>query len=80
MVTLAGFPYSKTFSRRLQIVWSFFPPNLFAKALDILSSATSTPQHMGISWSKRTECATKDKDCVMTIVSRLFKTDQSLYG
>ncbi|KAK9040034.1 hypothetical protein V6N11_015214 [Hibiscus sabdariffa] len=67
IVTSAGFPYSDTFSQTLQNIWSLFPPNLLAQALNILSDATSTPQDIGLSWSRRTECAPNDDDCVITI-------------
>ncbi|TYJ98618.1 ABC transporter A family member 2 [Cucumis melo var. makuwa] len=67
LVTQFGFPYSKTFSKSLQVIWSLFPPNLLAKALSFLSDATSTPGDPGISWSSRKECAPNDPDCVITI-------------
>ncbi|PON34694.1 ABC transporter A, ABCA [Parasponia andersonii] len=61
------FPYSKTFPKLYQIVWSLFPPNLFTKALWLLADATSTPQDIGISWSRQGECAPNDNECVITI-------------
>ena len=62
------FPYSKRFPRLYQIIWSFFPPNLFTKAIWLLADATSTPQDIGISWSRQGECAPNDEECVITIV------------
>ncbi|GMJ04964.1 A. THALIANA ABC2 HOMOLOG 1, ABC2 homolog 1, ATP-binding cassette A2 [Hibiscus trionum] len=67
IVTSVGFPYDDTFSQTLQNIWSLFPPNLLAQALNILSDATNTPQDIGVSWSRRTECAPNDEDCVITI-------------
>ncbi|XP_039005388.1 ABC transporter A family member 2-like isoform X2 [Hibiscus syriacus] len=67
IVTSAGFPYSHTFSRTLQNIWSLFPPNLLAEALNLLSEATNTPQDIGVSWSRRTECAPNDDECIITI-------------
>lgn len=68
IVTAAGFPYSDNIRKRYRIIWSFFPPNLLAKALEILSSATSPPHDMGIKWSGITECPPNETDCVITIV------------
>lgn len=67
MTSLAGFPYSKGFPKDLRILWSFFPPNLFAKALGVLSSAVSTPEAGGIRWSDRGKCPVDDPNCVLTI-------------
>lgn len=67
LVTAFGFPYSTDFSKFFQVIWSLFPPNLLAKALSLLSDATSTPGDPGISWSGRTECAPNDTECVITI-------------
>nr|DAD31187.1 TPA_asm: hypothetical protein HUJ06_010038 [Nelumbo nucifera] len=67
LVTIFGFPYSTDYSRTFRIIWSFFPPNLLAAALNILSDATATPQDDGISWHRRAECPPKDLDCVITI-------------
>ncbi|PON34696.1 ABC transporter A, ABCA [Parasponia andersonii] len=61
------FPYSRKFSQQYRIIWSIFPPNLLTKAVWLLSDATSTPQDVGISWSKRAMCAPNDDDCVITI-------------
>lgn len=49
-------------------MWSLFPPNLLAKALEILSGATSPPYDMGIKWSGITKCPPNETDCVITIV------------
>ncbi|XP_020104901.1 ABC transporter A family member 2-like [Ananas comosus] len=67
LVTTFGFPYATGFKRYLRVIWSFFPPNLFAKALDTLGQATSTPEDKGISWSSRNQCTTYEEDCVITI-------------
>lgn len=67
LVTTFGFPYEKNFSRTYRIIWSFFPPNLLAKALDLLGKATATSQDKGISWQRRGECTADDTDCVITI-------------
>lgn len=73
LVTVFGFPYDESISRPYRIVWSFFPPNLLAKALNILADATSTPDDVGISWNRRAECAPDDYECVITIVSKLIE-------
>lgn len=70
LVTAFGFPYSNSISKTYRIIWSFFPPNLLAKALQLLAGATSTPQDIGISWSRRTKCAPNDDECVITIVCK----------
>ncbi|XP_010256707.1 PREDICTED: ABC transporter A family member 2-like isoform X2 [Nelumbo nucifera] len=67
LVTTFGFPYSSDYSRKYRIIWSLFPPNLLAEALNILSDATATPQDDGISWSRRANCPPKDSECVITI-------------
>ncbi|KAL0416463.1 UNVERIFIED_CONTAM: ABC transporter A family member 2 [Sesamum latifolium] len=67
LVTTFGFPYSQDFSKTYRIVWSFFPPNLLAAGLNLLSDATATPQDPGISWKGRTRCASNDRECVITI-------------
>ncbi|TXG50443.1 hypothetical protein EZV62_022967 [Acer yangbiense] len=67
LVTVFGFPYADNFSTTLQTIWSLFPPNLLAQALQLLASATSTPEDIGISWSRRGECAPNDTECVITI-------------
>ncbi|KAK3035661.1 hypothetical protein RJ639_032533, partial [Escallonia herrerae] len=67
LVTTFGFPYSNDTSSTYRIIWSLFPPNLLAEALQLLSDATSTPQDPGISWSRRTKCAPNDEECVITI-------------
>ncbi|KAG6632961.1 hypothetical protein I3843_12G015800 [Carya illinoinensis] len=67
LVTIFGFPYSDNFSTSLRAIWSLFPPNLLAAALNLLAEATSTPQDVGISWSRRAKCAPNDTECVITI-------------
>lgn len=68
MVGKIKFPYSKNYSKQYQIIWSFFPPNIFTKALWLLCDASNTPQDDGISWSRQGECSPNDNDCVITIV------------
>ncbi|PIN20633.1 Lipid exporter ABCA1 [Handroanthus impetiginosus] len=67
LVTTFGFPYSQDYSSTYRTVWSFFPPNLLAKGLNLLSDATATPQDPGVSWNGRTRCAPNDTECVITI-------------
>ncbi|PON57303.1 ABC transporter A, ABCA [Parasponia andersonii] len=67
LVTAFGFPYAKSISKQYRIIWSFFPPNLLAEALTLLAKATSTPQDLGISWSRRAKCTPNDDECVITI-------------
>ncbi|XP_030521657.1 ABC transporter A family member 2-like isoform X1 [Rhodamnia argentea] len=67
LVTLFGFPYSQSFSNGYRAIWSLFPPNLLAEALNLLSQATSTPEDPGISWSRRAKCAPNDTECVISI-------------
>ncbi|GFP99357.1 ABC transporter a family member 2 [Phtheirospermum japonicum] len=67
LVTTFGFPYSQSFSDTYRTVWSFFPPNLFAGGLHLLSDATATPQDPGVSWNGRTRCAPNDTECVITM-------------
>lgn len=70
LVTAFGFPYDNSIASGYRSLWSLFPPNLLAKALNLLAEATSTPQDVGISWSKRGECAPNDDECVITIVRK----------
>ena len=72
IITIAGFPYKKSISSFLRFIWSFFPPNLLAKAVNLLSDATSTPEALGISWKGRSKCPPDTDDCVMTIVCNRF--------
>ncbi|KAK4798927.1 hypothetical protein SAY86_024292 [Trapa natans] len=67
LVTIFGFPYSTTFSSTYRTIWSLFPPNLLAGALNLLAGATSTPSDPGVSWKGRTKCSPNDTDCVITI-------------
>lgn len=72
-VGLFNFPYHPKFSQLSQIIWSIFPPNLLAKAIWLLTNATSTPQDVGIRWSRRAICTPNDAECVITIVSSKLK-------
>lgn len=67
VVTQFGFPFSQDYSDTWRIIWSFFPPNLLAEGLKLLSDATATPQDPGVSWSSRTKCSPNDEECVITI-------------
>ncbi|KAL6281660.1 hypothetical protein ACE6H2_018541 [Prunus campanulata] len=69
LIGVTHFPYSTNFKskRTVRIVWSLFPPNLLAKALQMLAEATSTPKDIGISWSTRTKCGPNDDHDCMTI-------------
>ncbi|KMT02071.1 hypothetical protein BVRB_9g208000 [Beta vulgaris subsp. vulgaris] len=67
IVTAFGFPYSDSFSQTYRVIWSFYPPNLLAKALNMLTDATRTSQDPGVSWSGRTRCAPNDDDCILTM-------------
>ncbi|XP_031273582.1 ABC transporter A family member 2-like [Pistacia vera] len=67
VVTISGFPYSEKFSNSYRTTWSLFPPNLLAEGLNLLADATSSPGDIGISWSRRVECAPNNTECVMTI-------------
>ncbi|CAA6672740.1 unnamed protein product [Spirodela intermedia] len=67
IVTTFGFPYSTTYGKVYRGIWSLFPPNLFAEALDLLGVATATSEDEGISWSSRGECPNKKIDCVLPI-------------
>lgn len=77
LVTAFGFPYSDNFSNTYRIIWSLYPPNLLAEAMQLLADATSTPQDIGISWSRRAECAPNDTECVITIVCKYFVVQSS---
>ncbi|XP_062116462.1 ABC transporter A family member 2-like [Humulus lupulus] len=65
-------PYSRRISKPFRVIWSLFPPNLFNKAVYLLADATSTPQDIGISWSRKAECTPNDNECVITI-SDIYK-------
>ncbi|XP_030937873.1 ABC transporter A family member 2-like isoform X2 [Quercus lobata] len=68
MMTVAfGFPYDQSFAIKYRILWSFFPPNLLAQALNMFTDASSQPEGVGISWGRRADCPPDDSDCVMTI-------------
>ncbi|XP_010931289.1 ABC transporter A family member 2 isoform X2 [Elaeis guineensis] len=67
LVTTFGFPYTDSFSKTYRVIWSLFPPNLLAKALDLLGNATATSQDKGISWKGRGECTAHEPDCVINI-------------
>jgi len=68
LVTTFGFPYSADYQKLYRTLWSLFPPDLFAKALNILGKATATPEDKGFSWNQRGECPSFETDCVITIV------------
>ncbi|KAF8390226.1 hypothetical protein HHK36_024751 [Tetracentron sinense] len=57
----------ENFSNTYQVIWSLFPPNLLAKALNLLTDATATPEDSGISWHGRAECPPNETECVITI-------------
>ncbi|KAK9090668.1 hypothetical protein Sjap_023845 [Stephania japonica] len=67
LVTTFGFPYNDIISKHWRVIWSLFPPNLLAKALDQLADATATPEGAGISWSRIAECPSTEFNCVITI-------------
>lgn len=67
LVTAFGFPYSDSFSSLFRTIWSLFPPNLLAAGLQLLAGATATPEDPGISWSKRSDCAPNDEECVISM-------------
>ncbi|RRT49600.1 hypothetical protein BHE74_00046824 [Ensete ventricosum] len=68
LVTVFGFPYDSNFTKLYRVIWSLFPPNLLAKALDLLGNETATSEDEGISWRRRGECTTYEPDCTITIV------------
>ena len=80
LVTVFGFPYNDSISKNIRALWSLYPPNLLAKALALLSGATSTPQDVGISWSSRAKCAPNDDECVVTIVCLNIDAQNSTLG
>ncbi|KAE8693904.1 hypothetical protein F3Y22_tig00110788pilonHSYRG00077 [Hibiscus syriacus] len=49
------------------LLLSLFPPNLLAEALNLLAEATNTPKDIGVSWSRRKECAPNDDRCIIAI-------------
>ncbi|KAB5531931.1 hypothetical protein DKX38_018601 [Salix brachista] len=67
IITIAGFPYKESISSFLRFIWSFFPPNLLAIAVKILSDASNTPEDLGISWKGRSKCPPDSDDCAITI-------------
>ncbi|XP_012080230.1 ABC transporter A family member 2 isoform X2 [Jatropha curcas] len=72
LVTVFGFPYDIKVSNIARYIWSLFPPNLLAVAVDALAEATATPEDVGISWSGRKRCADDADDdagdeCVISI-------------
>ncbi|KAF3322075.1 ABC transporter A family member 2-like protein [Carex littledalei] len=67
LVTTFGFPYSTTYKDYYRNIWSLFPPNLFAKAVNTLGDATSTPEDPGVHWSSINKCTEVEPDCVITI-------------
>ncbi|KAJ6358989.1 hypothetical protein OIU76_000667 [Salix suchowensis] len=67
IITIAGFPYKESISSFLRFIWSFFPPNLLAISVKILSDASNTPEDLGISWKGRSKCPPDADDCAITI-------------
>ncbi|KAJ3687336.1 hypothetical protein LUZ61_016500 [Rhynchospora tenuis] len=67
LVTTFGFPYSDSYKSYYRAIWSLFSPNLFAKAVNILGDATSTPEDPGVSWGRINQCTYREPDCVITI-------------
>ncbi|KAL5724972.1 ATP-binding cassette sub- A member 2 [Ranunculus cassubicifolius] len=67
LVTRFGFPYTTSSKKLYRVIWSFFPPNLLAKALDLLGNETATPESRGISWRGHSKCPESELDCVITI-------------
>ncbi|KAK0586759.1 hypothetical protein LWI29_011786 [Acer saccharum] len=47
--------------------FSIFIVGFMTQLVTLLASATSTPEDIGISWSRRGECAPNDTECVITI-------------
>eukprot|EP00246_Nothoceros_aenigmaticus_P013513 TRINITY_DN4700_c0_g1_i2.p1 TRINITY_DN4700_c0_g1~~TRINITY_DN4700_c0_g1_i2.p1 ORF type:complete len:623 (-),score=94.49 TRINITY_DN4700_c0_g1_i2:787-2430(-) len=66
LVTAFGFPYYSA-SKGIQTIWSLFPPNLLAVALQHFGEATATKQDKGISWKKRYDCPEQKLDCAITL-------------
>nr|XP_043637334.1 ABC transporter A family member 2-like isoform X2 [Erigeron canadensis] len=67
VITFFGFPYSDNYSGTYRTIWSFYPPNLLAKAIQLLSVSTATPEDPGITWANRGKCAPNDPDCLITV-------------
>ncbi|KAJ1691633.1 hypothetical protein LUZ63_015788 [Rhynchospora breviuscula] len=67
LVATTGFPYSSSHKKLYRIIWSFFPPNIFAKAISSLDAATLITEEPGVSWSKISRCTSNEPDCVITI-------------
>eukprot|EP00270_Netrium_digitus_P003854 TRINITY_DN1466_c0_g1_i1.p1 TRINITY_DN1466_c0_g1~~TRINITY_DN1466_c0_g1_i1.p1 ORF type:complete len:971 (+),score=291.84 TRINITY_DN1466_c0_g1_i1:469-3381(+) len=67
LVTAFGFPYSKSFSKVIQYVWSIFPPNLFAIGLSHLGDATATNTDNGIRFKDIGRCASQTSDCQISM-------------
>ncbi|KAI3789981.1 hypothetical protein L2E82_02790 [Cichorium intybus] len=80
VVTVFRFPYSDNFSDTYMIIWSFYPPNLLAKALQLLSDATATPtpEDPSISWYRIGKCAPNDNDCLITVFIFSTATDGNI--
>lgn len=77
IVTASGMIYTEVFPKKYRIIWSFFPPNLLAHALTLLTTASEQGSHR-ISWSKRAECLPDNDGCVLTIVCSLFEAQKLL--
>jgi hypothetical protein len=81
LVTTFGFPYSDTYEQYYRTIWSIFPPNVFAQALNILGKATATPEDKGISWNQRATCQSFETDCVITVVcTKLCSLESILFN
>jgi hypothetical protein len=81
LVTTFGFPYSSDYEKYYQTIWSIFPPNVFAQALNILGKATATPEDKGISWNQRATCQSFETDCVITVVcTKLISLESMLFS
>ncbi|ERN03831.1 hypothetical protein AMTRI_Chr05g73820 [Amborella trichopoda] len=67
LVTQFGFPYGGDYSGTYRVIWSLFPPNLLAQALQLLGSATATSEDPGISLGDISKCPEADSSCGLTI-------------
>ncbi|XP_019103124.1 ABC transporter A family member 2 isoform X4 [Beta vulgaris subsp. vulgaris] len=79
IVTTIGFPYNNRFSQTYRVIWSLYPPNLFAKALHTLTKASRIHQDSGMSWSQRTRCAPNDDNCILTMGLWLNLAEDQLF-
>ena len=73
LVTIFGFPYSRNISKMCQIIWSFFPPNLLAKALFLLIKASSSSQDYAFLLTKPANCVSNNISFdIITIICELL--------